>query len=208
VRWPPPRRSRRQANPTGILPLLSDKVALVTGGASGIGRAAAFAFAREGAKVVIGDIDAAGCENTIASIKSQGGEATYLLADVTMSADIRALVAKAVTDYGGLDCAFNNAGLVGSVAGIVDTPEEDWNRILATNLTGVWLCMKYEIPEMLRRGGGAISLFRWRLGASPLSVSPNASRSMPGVSRSRLTGGCRIGWPVQSTRGTGGKPPY
>ena len=92
----------------------------------------------------------------MASIKDQGGEAGYLRMDVTKSADIQALVRKAVSDYGGLDCAFNNAGHVGSVAGIVDTTEEDWNRVVATNLTGVWLCMKYEIPEMLKRGGGAI----------------------------------------------------
>src|SRR5262249_51008208 len=141
--------------PTGTASLLLDKVVLVTGGASGIGRATAFAFAREGAKVVIGDIDVEGCERTVAAIEAKGGEAIYLRADVTKSADVQALVRKAVSDYGGLDCAFNNAGLVGSVAGIVDTTEEDWNRVVATNLTGVWLCMKYEIPEMLKRGGGA-----------------------------------------------------
>ena len=76
--------------------------------------------------------------------------------DVTKSADVHALVRKAVAQYGGLDFAFNNAGLVGSVAGIVETAEEDWNRVVATNLTGVWGCMKYEIPEMLKRGRGAI----------------------------------------------------
>jgi NAD(P)-dependent dehydrogenase (short-subunit alcohol dehydrogenase family) len=135
---------------------MAGKVVIVTGGASGIGRATALAFARDGAKVVIGDIDAAGCENTVAAIKDKGGEAAYLRMDVTKSADIQALVRKAVSDYGGLDCAFNNAGLVGSVAGIVDTTEEEWNRVVATNLTGVWLCMKYEIPEMLKRGGDAI----------------------------------------------------
>jgi NAD(P)-dependent dehydrogenase (short-subunit alcohol dehydrogenase family) len=135
---------------------MSGKVVVVTGGASGIGRATALAFARDGAKVVIGDIDVPGCEKTVAAIKEKGGEAGYLCVDVTKAADIHALVMKAVSDYGGLDCAFNNAGLVGSVAGIVDTPEEDWDRVVATNLTGVWLCMKYEIPEMLKRGGGAI----------------------------------------------------
>ncbi len=136
--------------------LMTGKVVVITGGASGIGRATALAFAREGAKVVIGDIDVAGCENTVAAIKEKGGEAIYLRADMTKSADIQTLVKKAVSEYGGLDCAFNNAGLVGSVAGIVDTTEEDWNHVVATNLTGVWLCMKYEIPEMLKRGGGAI----------------------------------------------------
>jgi NAD(P)-dependent dehydrogenase (short-subunit alcohol dehydrogenase family) len=141
---------------TGNLQLMSGKVVIVTGGASGIGRATALAFAREGAKVVIGDIDVAGCENTVAAIKEKGGEAAYLGMDVTKSADIQALVKRAVSEYGGLDYAFNNAGLVGSVAGIVDTTEEEWNRVVAINLTGIWLCMKYEIPEMLKRGGGAI----------------------------------------------------
>ena len=144
------------AIPGETAPLLSGKVVIVTGGASGIGRATAFAFAREDAKVVIGDIDVAGCETVVAAIKEKGGEASCVRADVTKSTDVQALVRKAVTDYGGLDCAFNNAGLVGSVAGIADTTEDDWNRVVATNLTGVWLCMKYEIPEMLKRGGGAI----------------------------------------------------
>jgi NAD(P)-dependent dehydrogenase (short-subunit alcohol dehydrogenase family) len=144
------------ASPGEKVPLMSGKVVIVTGGASGIGRATAFAFARDGAKVVIGDIDAAGCENTVAAIKDKGGEASYLRADMTKSADIQSLVMKAVSEDGGLDCAFNNAGLVGSVAGIVDTTEEEWNRVVATNLTGVWLCMKCEVPEMLKRGGGEI----------------------------------------------------
>jgi NAD(P)-dependent dehydrogenase (short-subunit alcohol dehydrogenase family) len=135
---------------------MSGKVVIITGGAAGIGRATALAFARDGAKVVIGDIDEAGCEKTVAAIKVSGGEGAYLRMDVTKSADIQALVQKTVSEYGGLDYAFNNAGLVGSVAGIVDTSEEDWSHVVATNLTGVWLCMKYEIPEMLKRGGGAI----------------------------------------------------
>jgi NAD(P)-dependent dehydrogenase (short-subunit alcohol dehydrogenase family) len=132
------------------------KVALITGGASGIGLATAIAFAREGVSVMIGDLDRDACEKGVDAIKAAGGAASYLRMDVTNSADVRALVTKAVGEFGGLDFAFNNAGLVGSVAGIVDTPEEDWNRVLAINLTGVWLCMKYEIPEMLKRGGGAI----------------------------------------------------
>ncbi len=135
---------------------MKDKVALITGGASGIGLATAMAFAREGAAIVIGDTDAAGCEQAVEKIKAKGGAATYLKCDVKKSADVQALVKKAVDTYGGLDYAFNNAGLVGSLAGIVDTPQEDWDNVLATNLTGVWLCMKYEIPEMLKRGRGAI----------------------------------------------------
>ena len=135
---------------------MRDKVVVITGGASGIGKAAAIAFAREGARVVIGDIDTAGCETTVATIRSTGGDATFLHVDVTKSAEVQALINEAVERYGGLDYAFNNAGLVGSNFGVVETTEEDWNRVVAINLTGVWLCMKYEIPAMLRRGGGAI----------------------------------------------------
>ena len=101
------------ASPTGTAPLMSGKVVVVTSGASGIGRATALAFARDGAKVVIGDIDVPGCKKTVAAIKEKGGEAGYLRADVSKAADIQAMVMKAVSDYGGIDCAFNNAGLVG-----------------------------------------------------------------------------------------------
>jgi NAD(P)-dependent dehydrogenase (short-subunit alcohol dehydrogenase family) len=149
-------RGSKLESPARKSEFMTGKVVVITGGASGIGRATALAFAREGARVVIGDIDIAGAENTVATIKEMGGEADWLPVDVAKSADVHALVMKAVARYGGLDFAFNNAGLVGSVAGIVETTEEDWNRVVATNLTGVWLCMKYEIPEMLKRGRGAI----------------------------------------------------
>ena len=135
---------------------MKGKVVVITGGASGIGRATALAFARQGARVVIGDIDLRGAKETVASIKEAGGEADCLQVDVTKSADVRGMVTRAVDQYGGLDFAFNNAGLVGPVVGVVATTEEDWNRVVATNLTGVWLCMKYEIPELLKRGRGAI----------------------------------------------------
>ena len=135
---------------------MTDKVAVVTGGASGIGRATALAFARHGTKVIIGDIDLNGAKDTVASIKDNGGEADCLKVDVTKSIDVQAMVTRAVAQYGGLDFAFNNAGLVGPIVGIVDTSEEDWAHVVATNLTGMWLCMKYEIPEMLKRWKGAI----------------------------------------------------
>ena len=135
---------------------MTSKVAIVTGGASGIGRATALAFARQGTRILIGDVDLEGARDTVVSIKDKGGEADCLHVDVTRSADVEAMVKKAVDQYGGLDFAFNNAGLVGPVVGVVDTSVEDWNRVVATNLTGVWLCMKYEIPEMLKRGKGAI----------------------------------------------------
>lgn len=113
---------------------MTGKVVVITGGASGIGRATALAFAREGAAVVIGDIDIAGAENTVTTIRDMGGNADCLRVDVAKSDDVQELVRKAVGQYGGLDFAFNNAGLVGSVAGIVETTEEDWNRVVATNL--------------------------------------------------------------------------
>lgn len=136
--------------------LMNGKVVVVTGGASGIGRAAAFAFAREGATVVIADIDGPAAEDAAAAVKAQGGEASSVRVDVTKSADVQRMVATAVERYGGLDCAFNNAGMVGSTAGVVETTEADWQDVIATNLTSVWLSMKYEIPGMLKRGRGVI----------------------------------------------------
>ena len=132
------------------------KVVVITGGGSGIGRATAVAFAREGAKVVIGDIDARGAEETVELISSNGGAAISVHVDVTKSADVQQMITTAVDQYGGLDYAFNNAGFVGSTAGVVETTEEDWQLAMATNLTSVWLCMKYEIPEMLKRQRGVI----------------------------------------------------
>jgi NAD(P)-dependent dehydrogenase (short-subunit alcohol dehydrogenase family) len=136
---------------------LDSKVALVTGGSSGIGRATALTFAREGAKVVVADMQQDGGHQTVHMIQESGGEATFVPVDVTKAADVEAMIAKAVQIYGRLDCAYNNAG-VGSRARapLADYPEEDWHRIIAINLTGVWLCMKYEIPQMLQQGGGAI----------------------------------------------------
>jgi NAD(P)-dependent dehydrogenase (short-subunit alcohol dehydrogenase family) len=136
--------------------LMAGKVVVVTGGASGIGRATAVAFARQGASVMIGDTDGEEAERTVVSIRNNGGEARHVRVDVTKSVEVQHMITSAVDQYGGLDYAFNNAGFVGSSAGIVETSEEDWHKVMATNLTGVWLCMKYEIPEMLKRGGGAI----------------------------------------------------
>jgi NAD(P)-dependent dehydrogenase (short-subunit alcohol dehydrogenase family) len=132
------------------------KVALVTGGGSGIGRATALAFAREGAKVIVSDVAAEGGEETVRHIKSNGGEAMFVKADVANPVDVAAMVRKAVDTYGRLDCAFNNAGIAGQMASTADSSEDNWNRIMAINLTGVWLCMKHEISQMLAQGGGAI----------------------------------------------------
>ena len=136
--------------------LVAGKVALVTGASSGIGRATALAFAREGAKVVVADVTVEGVEDTVAQVKKAGVEAIFIKTDVSKAVEVEALVAKAVATYGRLDCAHNNAGIAGNAKTIVDDTEDNWDRILAINLKGVWLCMKYEIAHMLKQGGGAI----------------------------------------------------
>jgi len=135
---------------------MTGKVALVTGGSSGIGRATALAFVREGAVVGIVDVDIGGGEETVRMIKQTGGDAMFIQCDVSQAAEVKAAVDKTVEIYGRLDYAFNNAGIQVGPNPIVDCPEETWNKVLSINLTGVWLCMKYEIPQMLKQGKGAI----------------------------------------------------
>jgi len=132
------------------------RVALVTGGSSGIGRATSLAFAREGARVVFGDIDVAGAEETMKMIKGAGGEAVFVKADVSKAMDVKAIVDKAIQTYDRLDYAHNNAGIDGEFATIVANTEENFDHVIGVNLKSVWLGMKYEIPEMRKRGGGAI----------------------------------------------------
>ena len=136
--------------------LTEGKVALVTGAGSGIGRATALVFAREGAKVVVSDIVVEGGEETVQQIKAAGGEAIFVKADVSKGADVEALITQTVETYGRLDCAFNNAGIEGGVKPTIDCTEEEFGRTIAVNLTGVWLCMKHEIQQMLSQGGGTI----------------------------------------------------
>src|SRR5215510_11001474 len=141
---------------------LDGKVALVTGGASGIGRATALTFAREGAKLIIADMNTDGGQQTVHLITEQGGEAVFVRTDVSNAVEVQALISTAVETYGRLDCAHNNAGISGfGIAGDAYTltaeyPEERWHQVIAVNLTGVWLCMKYEIPQMLHQGRGTI----------------------------------------------------
>ena len=132
------------------------KVAVVTGGSGGIGRASALAFARRGAKVAVADILVEGGEQTARMIKAQGGEAIFVKTDASNSTEVKALTDRTIERYGRLDYAHNNAGIDGAQASTAEYPEEMWNRVLAVNLTGVWLCMKYEIPQMLKQGKGAI----------------------------------------------------
>ncbi len=137
---------------------LDSKTALVTGGGSGIGRAASLAYAKDGARVVVADVNVEGGEETVQMIKEAGGEAILVHADVSNPEDAQAMVDQAVGAFGSLDCAFNNAGIGGGRDRLLtaDYLEEDWDRVISINLKGVWLCMKAEIPQMLKQGGGAI----------------------------------------------------
>lgn len=141
---------------------MKGRVALVTGGASGIGRVTAQIFAREGAKVVVStDANIKGAEETVRMIKESGGEATFIKCDVSNAREVEEMVSKTVEIYGSLDYAFNNAGIGPDgirvpIVPVVDCPEELWNRTIAINLTGVFYCMKYEIKQMLKQKYGAI----------------------------------------------------
>ena len=135
---------------------LQDKVALVTGGGSGIGRATSLAFAREGAKVVVADVAVEDGQGTVRTIQDSGGEAIFVRVDVSKTDDVEAMIKAAVETYGRLDCAHNNAGTEGAIARTHEYPEDEWDRVIGLNLTGVWLCMKHEIPQMLLQGGGSI----------------------------------------------------
>jgi NAD(P)-dependent dehydrogenase (short-subunit alcohol dehydrogenase family) len=133
-----------------------DKVVLVTGATSGIGRATALAFGRSGASVVVSGIDEDNGLAVVARIRGDGGEAIFVPADVTRQEDVDRLVDSTISHYGRLDCAFNNAGIEGETAPIAECSEENWHRVMSVNLTGVWRCMKAEIPPMLANGSGTI----------------------------------------------------
>ncbi|MFT4041047.1 MAG: glucose 1-dehydrogenase [Thermomicrobiales bacterium] len=133
---------------------LSGKAALITGGGAGIGRATALAFAAAGARVTIADIDRASGEATAQALREAGHEAQFIHADVANAAAVEAMVAETVAAFGRLDCAFNNAGIENEERLLADYPEEVFDRTMAVNLKGVWLCLKAEVTQMQRQGGG------------------------------------------------------
>ena len=133
-----------------------DKVVLITGGSSGMGRDAAVAFGREGAKVVIAARRLPESEETAQMVRDAGGKATVAQADVSVEADVEAMVKHALDTFGRLDIAFNNAGVGGGGGDIHEVDQADWNQIFNINLKGLWLCMKYEVPQMIEGGGGSI----------------------------------------------------
>jgi NAD(P)-dependent dehydrogenase (short-subunit alcohol dehydrogenase family) len=133
---------------------LKDKVGLVTGGTSGIGRDTAVFFAKAGAKVVVAGRRELEGRETVKMVRGAGGDGLFVQADVSKAAEVEALVQATVAKFGRLDFAFNNAGIEGQWLPIVEQSEEDWDRTIDINLKGVWLCLKYEIRQMLKQGGG------------------------------------------------------
>ena len=158
---------------------LEGKVALVTGGGTGIGRAASLAFAREGATVVVSDTNADTGRETTKLVRAAGGSADFIRADVTSATDVAALIDATVQAHRRLDCAFNNAGIAGPIGSLThEYPDDGWDRVLAVNLKGVWLCMRCEIPHMLAQGGGAIvnNASIWGLVGAPGAAAYVASK--------------------------------
>jgi NAD(P)-dependent dehydrogenase (short-subunit alcohol dehydrogenase family) len=135
---------------------LKDKVAVITGGSSGLGRATALLFAEEGAKVVVGDVNVEGGRETAELVQQAGGDALFVETDVTNSADVQRMVQAAVDAYGRVDVLFNNAGIDGEVAITHEASEENWDRVVDVNMKAVFLGMKHGIAQMLEQGGGAI----------------------------------------------------
>src|SRR5579884_1348302 len=157
------------------------KVAFVTGAANGIGRAAALAFAREGADVVVADVSEQGNQETARMIDQTGGRALAVRCDVTRAEDVKAALDKAVEAFERLDFAFNNAGVEQPITLAADLTEEEWDRIVDIDLRGVFLCMKHEIPLMLKQGGGAIVNTSSGAGVIGIKGSPAYTAAKHGV---------------------------
>ena len=161
--------------------MLQNKVALVTGASSGIGRAIALVLAREGAKVVVSDMNEDGGRETVDLVARQGGDALFAKANVAEPSDMEKLVAQTVNRYGALHVACNNAGVGGDTVPTADYPLEEWNRVIAINLSGVFYGMKYQIPAMLNSGGGSIVNIASILGAVGFAAAPAYAAAKHGV---------------------------
>ncbi len=160
---------------------LQGKVALVTGAASGIGRSISEIYARDGAQVVVSDIDQEGGKETVERIQNAGGQAVFVAADVSQPSDCENLVAAALDEYGRLDIACNNAGIGGEQNLTADYSLEGWKNVISINLSGVFYCMKYEIPAMLESGGGAIVNISSILGRVGFRTAPAYVSAKHGV---------------------------
>lgn len=160
--------------------MLKDKIALVTGAGSGIGRAVVLAFARAGAKVVVSDVNREGGDTTVAQARKAGGDATYVAADVSRPEECEALVRSAVQAYGRLDVACNNAGIAGDLAPTADYSVQSWQQVLGVNLSGVFYCMKYQLPELLRTRGAIVNVASI-LGAVGFANAPAYTAAKHGV---------------------------
>lgn len=176
-----------------MTPQFDRKVVLITGAGSGIGRAAALAFARHGAMVAVADItDADGIE-TVAQIEASGGIARFFKVNVSKSDEVEYLIRRVVDTWGRLDIALNNAGITNDMAPITETSEEDFDRVIAVNLKGVWLCMKYAIAQMLKQGGGVIVNTASALSLTVLPGSSAYIASKHGVAGLTKTGAVEYG---------------
>lgn len=171
--------------------MLEDKVILITGGGSGIGAATAEICAREGARLAVADFNETNGQKVADSINVGGGNAIFVRSDVSQEADVEAMVAETIRSLGSLDGAFNNAGIGGSLDGLTEMSADNWERVLAVNLTGVWLCMKHEIPRMTEAGGGSIVNTASIAGlvGTQLSIAYSASKfGVVGMTRSAAKG--------------------
>jgi len=166
---------------------LDGKVALVTGGGSGIGRATAIAYAESGANVVVADVDEAGAKGTIQRVEGAGAKALFVRTDVSKEAQCERMVARAVDTFGRLDIAFNNAGIMAAFGeNLHDSTEEDWDRVMSVNLKGVFLCMKHELRQMLSQRAGVIVNTASAMGVAGTSKSvlyPASKHGVVGLTR-------------------------